>query len=73
MRLGLFSGPVLAAAVAAATAIFPAAAFADKRVALVIGNSAYQKVHALSNPANDAQAWMRAYAASPSCCSPNEI
>jgi Caspase domain len=31
-------------------------ACADKRVALVIGNSAYQKVESLSNPTNDAQA-----------------
>jgi uncharacterized caspase-like protein len=31
-------------------------ALADKRVALVIGNSAYQKVAKLSNPANDASA-----------------
>src|SRR5262252_11140532 len=56
MRLGMFSGLIAAASVAAATAIFPAAALADKRVALVIGNSAYKKVHALTNPANDAQA-----------------
>jgi len=31
-------------------------ALADKRVALVIGNSAYQNVHRLANPANDAAA-----------------
>ena len=31
-------------------------AFAEKRVALVIGNSAYQKVAKLPNPANDAAA-----------------
>jgi uncharacterized caspase-like protein len=31
-------------------------ALADKRVALVIGNSAYQKVSPLTNPANDAAA-----------------
>lgn len=31
-------------------------ALADKRVALVIGNSAYQNVSALANPANDAAA-----------------
>jgi uncharacterized caspase-like protein len=31
-------------------------AFAEKRVALVIGNSAYQKVATLTNPANDAAA-----------------
>jgi len=32
------------------------AALAEKRVALIIGNSAYQKVAKLSNPANDATA-----------------
>jgi uncharacterized caspase-like protein len=31
-------------------------AFADKRVAFVIGNSSYQNVGALTNPANDAAA-----------------
>src|ERR1043166_5807045 len=31
-------------------------AFADKRVALVIGNSAYQHAPALANPARDAKA-----------------
>ena len=31
-------------------------AHADKRIALVIGNSAYQKVAPLSSPANDANA-----------------
>ena len=31
-------------------------ALADKRVALVIGNSAYRNVAKLSNPANDAAA-----------------
>jgi hypothetical protein len=31
-------------------------ALAEKRVALVIGNSAYQNVTPLSNPANDANA-----------------
>ena len=31
-------------------------AFADKRVALVIGNSSYRNVAKLSNPANDAAA-----------------
>jgi uncharacterized caspase-like protein len=38
------------------TWLFSQPAFADKRVALVIGNSAYQKVAKLSNPANDAAA-----------------
>jgi hypothetical protein len=32
------------------------AALADRRVALVLGNSNYQHVPALSNPANDARA-----------------
>jgi Caspase domain len=38
------------------TWLFTQPAFAEKRVALVIGNSAYQKVAKLSNPANDAAA-----------------
>jgi uncharacterized caspase-like protein len=44
---------LFAAAILAATAVN---AFAEKRVALVIGNSAYQKVAKLPNPANDATA-----------------
>jgi hypothetical protein len=36
--------------------ITPSAAFADKRVALVIGNSAYRNVTFLTNPAKDANA-----------------
>ena len=36
--------------------IFSQPAFADKRVALVIGNSAYTNVNRLKNPANDAAA-----------------
>ena len=36
--------------------LFSQPAFADKRVALVIGNSAYKNVNRLSNPANDAAA-----------------
>src|SRR5215471_7814214 len=36
--------------------IFSEPAFAEKRVALVIGNSAYQKVPPLANPARDADA-----------------
>jgi len=36
--------------------LFSQPALAEKRVALVIGNSAYQKVAKLSNPANDAAA-----------------
>jgi Caspase domain len=35
--------------------MFPSSAFADKRVALVIGNSAYQSAPPLLNPRNDAQ------------------
>ncbi|MDB5576248.1 MAG: hypothetical protein JWR80_1424 [Bradyrhizobium sp.] len=45
---------ILLAAVILATTGF--GAFADTRVALVIGNSAYQKVAKLANPANDAAA-----------------
>ena len=36
--------------------LFSQPAFADKRVALVVGNSAYKNVNRLSNPANDAAA-----------------
>jgi uncharacterized caspase-like protein len=36
--------------------LFSEPAFADKRVALVIGNSAYKNVNRLRNPANDAAA-----------------
>ncbi len=36
--------------------VFASPAFASKRVALVIGNSAYESVEALRNPATDAQA-----------------
>jgi hypothetical protein len=39
---------------AAALLLMCGPAFADKRVALVIGNSAYQNVPPLSNPVNDA-------------------
>ncbi len=39
------------------TVFAPSAAWADKRVALVIGNSAYQSVAQLPNPANDARAF----------------
>ena len=34
----------------------PESSYADKRVALVIGNSAYRNVASLANPANDAVA-----------------
>ena len=38
-------------------------AFAEKRVALVIGNSAYENAPALPNPANDAAAIVEMYRA----------
>jgi uncharacterized caspase-like protein len=41
---------------------FPAAAHAEKRVALVIGNGAYKSVPALPNPLNDAQDVAAAFA-----------
>jgi hypothetical protein len=49
---------VLAALICAATMMFSGIApgHAEKRVALVVGNSAYAKVPALPNPANDAGA-----------------
>src|SRR6478736_3516241 len=40
--------------VAALVSLHAGAAFAAKRVALVIGNSAYQNTKALANPKNDA-------------------
>src|ERR1700738_4036366 len=43
-------------AVAVAFFVISSAARAENRVALVIGNSAYQHVPALTNPANDAKA-----------------
>ena len=46
-----FRSVLLAAAILATTAV---SAFAEKRVALVIGNSAYKNVAQLQNPANDA-------------------
>ena len=49
---GLFScGVLLAAAL-----LVSEPAFAEKRVALVIGNSAYKNVARLNNPVNDAAA-----------------
>jgi Caspase domain len=39
-----------------AACLFAQPAFAEKRVALVIGNSAYQNVNRLTNPANDSDA-----------------
>ena len=41
-------------AVLVSLALLPAAALADKRVALVVGNSAYQHTPKLANPKNDA-------------------
>ena len=51
--MAFFRSFFLAVAVLAATVV---AAHADKRVALVIGNSAYKNVNRLKNPANDAAA-----------------
>jgi hypothetical protein len=51
MRLG-----ILGALVLVFLAAHPICAFAEKRVALVIGNSAYQNVPKLPNPVNDARA-----------------
>jgi uncharacterized caspase-like protein len=48
-----FRSILFAAAILAATAVN---AFAEKRVALVIGNSAYKNVARLTNPVNDAAA-----------------
>ena len=56
MRLSSFLVLVLTATVAAATPVLCTTALADKRVALVIGNSAYKKVPRLSNPVNDSRA-----------------
>ena len=42
------------AAVLLSLALLPAAAHADRRVALVVGNSAYQHTPKLANPKNDA-------------------
>lgn len=50
-------GPVVRHAVIAAAVLFgSSAAFAESRVALVIGQSAYKAVTPLPNPANDARA-----------------
>jgi uncharacterized caspase-like protein len=50
--------PIMAAIVAAclSTVLSPKAALADKRVALVVGNAAYQTIAPLKNPAEDARA-----------------
>ena len=47
---------VMIGAVVVSMAIAPEAAFADKRVALVVGNSNYQTVPQLPNPSRDASA-----------------
>jgi len=44
-----------AALMAVLTLVFAAPAFAEKRIALVVGNSAYQNVTRLDNPKNDAK------------------
>jgi uncharacterized caspase-like protein len=50
--LATFRNTLMLISLAASCAATPA--FADKRVALIIGNSAYEKVSRLDNPANDA-------------------
>ncbi|SDT00985.1 caspase family protein [Bradyrhizobium canariense] len=52
-RIGIVSRLMIAAFLMCAS--LSSAAHAEKRVALVIGNSAYQAVPALPNPANDAR------------------
>ena len=44
----------LAAAIALLTLLSIGPAFAEKRIALVVGNSAYQNITRLDNPRNDA-------------------
>jgi uncharacterized caspase-like protein len=56
MRFMRYSFGLLAAVCAALAGLGAAIAQAEKRVALVIGNSAYQHSRALPNPANDAEA-----------------
>jgi hypothetical protein len=53
--MGTFRKWLLVLAVAIFAMGFGASAFADKRIALIIGNSAYSRVARLSNPENDAQ------------------
>ena len=48
------SGPALACSFGLIVALAVSPALADKRLALVIGNSAYKNAPALKNPANDA-------------------
>jgi phosphate transport system substrate-binding protein len=52
IRLGIIAGTIVAAA--AFAAVLAAPAFAETRVALVIGNGAYKNAPRLPNPANDA-------------------
>jgi hypothetical protein len=47
-------GRCLAAIIGTAFALAGSSALADKRVALVVGNSAYKNVTPLDNPAHDA-------------------
>src|SRR5262245_13984349 len=58
MRLspGLVFARLALATLAFVGGLFGGAAFAETRLALVIGNSAYRTVPALPNPANDARA-----------------
>jgi uncharacterized caspase-like protein len=54
IKLGTAGRLLATLAVLLAALLQTSAAFADKRVALVIGNSAYQNVNRLPNPAKDA-------------------
>jgi Caspase domain len=56
MRTAFPAGLIVAAAVLLAGTLSCTSARADKRVALVIGNSAYQRVPRLANPVRDALA-----------------
>jgi uncharacterized caspase-like protein len=58
MRVAFLAGLVVAAGMLSCTC-----AFAEKRVALVIGNSAYQRVPKLANPVNDAAAMGKVFKA----------
>lgn len=52
--LGRIVGAMLACAAGLVLCVMPSAAHAETRLALVIGNSSYQSLKALKNPANDA-------------------
>jgi hypothetical protein len=52
----LFSAVAVIGATIVAMVMAPDAAFADKRVALIVGNSSYQSVPQLPNPSRDASA-----------------